>query len=66
MERRGHPEPEGVLGEVPGQIFLVENEADVDALAPALQKVHEFQGPWGEVRVLARTQARLLAKPKKD
>lgn len=36
--KRGHPEPEGVLGEVPGQIFLVENEADVDALAPELQQ----------------------------
>src|SRR6266536_4732252 len=36
--KRGHPEPEGVLGEVPGQVFLVENEADVDALAPELQR----------------------------
>src|SRR5260221_14513775 len=31
--KKGHPEPEGVLGEVPGHISLVENEADVDALA---------------------------------
>ena len=38
--KRGHPEPEGVLGVVPEQIFLVENEADVDALAPQLQQ-HE-------------------------
>lgn len=30
--KKGHPEPEGVLGEVPGHISLVENEADVDAL----------------------------------
>ena len=30
--KKGHPEPEGVLGEVPGHINLVENEADVDAL----------------------------------
>lgn len=30
--KKGHPEPEGVIGEVPGQISLVENEADVDAL----------------------------------
>src|SRR5438067_10253937 len=36
--KRGHPEPEGVLGEVPGQMFLVENEADVDALAPELRR----------------------------
>ncbi|HLL80065.1 MAG TPA: 4-hydroxy-3-methylbut-2-enyl diphosphate reductase [Ktedonobacteraceae bacterium] len=31
--KKGHPEPEGVLGEVPGHIRLVETEADVDALA---------------------------------
>ncbi len=30
--KKGHPEPEGVLGEVPGRISLVENETDVDAL----------------------------------
>ncbi len=33
--KKGHPEPEGVLGEVPGHIRLVETEADVDALALA-------------------------------
>ena len=31
--KKGHPEPEGVLGEVPGHISLIEDEADVDALA---------------------------------
>ena len=31
--KKGHPEPEGVLGEVPGHISLIETEADVDALA---------------------------------
>src|SRR6266567_3104853 len=30
--KKGHPEPEGVLGEVPGHVSLVEDEADVDAL----------------------------------
>jgi 4-hydroxy-3-methylbut-2-enyl diphosphate reductase len=30
--KKGHPEPEGVLGEVPGHICLIETEADVDAL----------------------------------
>jgi 4-hydroxy-3-methylbut-2-en-1-yl diphosphate reductase len=30
--KKGHPEPEGVLGEIPGHISLIENEADVDAL----------------------------------
>ena len=38
--KKGHPEPEGVLGEVPGHISLIENEADVDALelTPAQQE----------------------------
>jgi len=31
--KKGHPEPEGVLGEVPGHISLIEDEADVDALS---------------------------------
>jgi 4-hydroxy-3-methylbut-2-enyl diphosphate reductase len=30
--RRGHPEPEGVIGEAPGRVHLVEDESDVDAL----------------------------------
>jgi 4-hydroxy-3-methylbut-2-enyl diphosphate reductase len=30
--RRGHPEPEGVLGEAPGQVHLVQDPEDVDAL----------------------------------
>ncbi|MFL5627588.1 MAG: 4-hydroxy-3-methylbut-2-enyl diphosphate reductase [Ktedonobacteraceae bacterium] len=30
--KKGHPEPEGVLGEVPGHITLIETEDDVDAL----------------------------------
>ncbi len=30
--RRGHPEPEGVLGEAPGHVHLVETAADIDAL----------------------------------
>ena len=38
--KKGHPEPEGVLGEVPGHISLIEDEADVDALhlTPAQQE----------------------------
>ncbi len=30
--KRGHPEPEGVMGEAPGRVHLVENPADVAAL----------------------------------
>src|SRR5450755_1827117 len=40
--KKGHPEPEGVMGEVPGHISLIEDEADVDALnltPPQLKKL---------------------------
>src|SRR5204862_8013605 len=30
--RRGHPEPEGVIGEAPGKVHLVQDPRDVDAL----------------------------------
>jgi 4-hydroxy-3-methylbut-2-enyl diphosphate reductase len=30
--KKGHPEPEGVMGEIPGHVSLVETEQDVDAL----------------------------------
>ncbi len=30
--KKGHPEPEGVIGEIPSHVSLVEAEADVDAL----------------------------------
>jgi 4-hydroxy-3-methylbut-2-enyl diphosphate reductase len=30
--RRGHPEPEGVLGEAPGKVHLVQDPQDIDAL----------------------------------
>src|SRR5947209_418770 len=40
--KRGHPEPEGVLGEVPGQISLIENESDVDALRLSKAQEHKL------------------------
>jgi 4-hydroxy-3-methylbut-2-enyl diphosphate reductase len=30
--RKGHPEPEGVMGEAPGRVHLVQDPADIDAL----------------------------------
>ena len=30
--RKGHPEPEGVMGEAPGKVHLVQDPADIDAL----------------------------------
>jgi 4-hydroxy-3-methylbut-2-enyl diphosphate reductase len=37
--RRGHPEPEGVLGEAPRRVHLVQDLADVDALDLAGDRV---------------------------
>lgn len=37
--KKGHPEPEGVLGEAPGRVHLVENAADVDALSLQVDKL---------------------------
>src|SRR4029077_7308510 len=31
--RKGHPEPEGVVGEAPGKVHLVQDSADIDSLA---------------------------------
>ncbi|TMC53540.1 MAG: 4-hydroxy-3-methylbut-2-enyl diphosphate reductase [Chloroflexi bacterium] len=30
--RKGHPEPEGVVGEAPGKVYLVQEPEDIDAL----------------------------------
>jgi 4-hydroxy-3-methylbut-2-enyl diphosphate reductase len=30
--RKGHPEPEGVVGEAPGNVYLVQDPEDIDAL----------------------------------
>jgi 4-hydroxy-3-methylbut-2-enyl diphosphate reductase len=38
--KKGHPEPEGVMGEVPGHISLIETEADVDALKLPPEQEH--------------------------
>lgn len=48
--KKGHPEPEGVLGEAPGHISLIENEADVDALKLT---------PQQQVRLALSTQTTL-------
>jgi 4-hydroxy-3-methylbut-2-enyl diphosphate reductase len=37
--RKGHPEPEGVMGEAPGRVHLVQDLADVDALDLAGDRV---------------------------
>ena len=63
--KKGHPEPEGVLGEVPGHISLIEDEADVDALelTPAQQEklavsTQTTLSQWDTRRVIEYIKAR--------
>jgi 4-hydroxy-3-methylbut-2-en-1-yl diphosphate reductase len=37
--RRGHPEPEGVIGEAPGRVHLVQDPQDVDRLDLSNEKI---------------------------
>jgi len=63
--KKGHPEPEGVLGEVPGQISLVENEADVDTLTLTPEQTKKLAvstqttlSQWDTRRVIAYIKTR--------
>jgi 4-hydroxy-3-methylbut-2-enyl diphosphate reductase len=63
--KKGHPEPEGVLGEVPDHISLVENEADVDALALTPEQEQKLAvstqttlSQWDTRRVIEHIQAK--------
>ena len=63
--KKGHPEPEGVLGEVPGHISLVEDEADVDALQLTPQQQAKLAistqttlSQWDKRRVIDYIKAR--------
>ena len=63
--KKGHPEPEGVLGEVPGHIRLIEDEADVDMLALTSQQQEKLAistqttlSQWDTRRVIAYIKER--------
>lgn len=63
--KKGHPEPEGVLGEIPGHISLVETEADIDALtltpeqeAKIAVSTQTTLSMWDTHRVIQRIKAR--------
>ncbi len=63
--KKGHPEPEGVMGEVPGHISLVETEADVDALVLTTEQEEKIAvstqttlSLWDTHRVIQRIKAR--------
>jgi hypothetical protein len=53
------------LGELPTYVLLIESEFENwPTNAPKIQKVHTFSDGVGEVRVLARTEGDLTAKPR--
>jgi 4-hydroxy-3-methylbut-2-enyl diphosphate reductase len=63
--KKGHPEPEGVMGEVPGHISLVETESDVDTLVLSAQQAEKIAvstqttlSLWDTQRVIQRIKAR--------
>ena len=60
--KRGHPEPEGVLGEAPGHVHLIESAQDVDALdleAPKLAVTNQTTlSQWDTEAVMAEIKRR--------
>jgi 4-hydroxy-3-methylbut-2-enyl diphosphate reductase len=60
--KRGHPEPEGAMGEAPDHVYLVETVADVDALtldAPKLAVTTQTTlSQWDTQAVIERIQQR--------
>lgn len=61
--KKGHPEPEGAMGEAPDHVFLVENVADVASLRlPQSEKLavttQTTLSKWDTQAVIAAVQAR--------
>jgi 4-hydroxy-3-methylbut-2-enyl diphosphate reductase len=63
--KKGHPEPEGVMGEVPGHISLIESEADVDALSLTREQTEKLAistqttlSQWDTRRIIDYIKAR--------
>jgi (E)-4-hydroxy-3-methyl-but-2-enyl pyrophosphate reductase (IPP and DMAPP forming) len=63
--KKGHPEPEGVMGEIPGHVSLVETEEDVDALQLTLEQEEHVAvstqttlSQWDTHRVIQHIKAR--------
>jgi 4-hydroxy-3-methylbut-2-en-1-yl diphosphate reductase len=60
--KRGHPEPEGVIGEAPDRVHLVENADDVDALNLTASLIavatQTTLSQWDTAAVIERIQQR--------
>ena len=60
--RKGHPEPEGVVGEAPGKVHLVQDPEDIDALEINSDRVavtcQTTLSVWDTEDMIGRVQAR--------
>jgi 4-hydroxy-3-methylbut-2-en-1-yl diphosphate reductase len=60
--RKGHPEPEGVIGEAPGKVYLVQDPEDIDALQLQGERVavtcQTTLSVWDTEDLIGRVQAR--------
>jgi 4-hydroxy-3-methylbut-2-enyl diphosphate reductase len=63
--KKGHPEPEGVIGEAPERVYLVENEADLAAIPERFAQAERLAvttqttlSQWDTAALIAAIQAR--------
>lgn len=63
--KKGHPEPEGVMGEIPGHVSLVETEQDVDELKLSAEQAQRVAvstqttlSQWDTQRVIQHVKQR--------
>jgi 4-hydroxy-3-methylbut-2-en-1-yl diphosphate reductase len=60
--RKGHPEPEGVIGEAPGKVYLVQDPEDIEALQLQGERVavtcQTTLSVWDTEDLIGRVQAR--------
>ena len=63
--KKGHPEPEGVLGEAPDRVLLVENEGDLTAIPERFTQAERLAvttqttlSQWDTAALIAAIQAR--------
>ncbi len=63
--KKGHPEPEGVIGEAPGLVHLIETAADLDSLPQALAAAPRLAvttqttlSQWDTANLIAEIQRR--------
>jgi 4-hydroxy-3-methylbut-2-enyl diphosphate reductase len=63
--KKGHPEPEGVIGEAPDHVLLVENEADLAAIPERFAQAERLAvttqttlSQWDTAALIAAIQAR--------